>query len=42
MVPLVAEQKITAVSWNTESQTMKFEIEDGRILDMAEIDRIQI
>ena len=41
-VPLTTEQNITAVSWDAESQTLKFEIEDGRILDMAAIDRIQI
>ena len=41
-VPLTTEQSITAVSWDAESQTLKFEIEDGRILDMAAIDRIQI
>ena len=41
-VPLTTEQNITAVSWDAESQTLKFEIENGRILDMAAIDRIQI
>jgi flagellar basal-body rod modification protein FlgD len=41
-VPMLTEQAITAVSWDATASKMKFEIEDGRILDMAEIERIQI
>ena len=42
VVPMLTEQAITAVSWDATASKMKFEIEDGRILDMAEIERIQI
>jgi len=41
-VPLTTKQNITAVSWDAESQQMKFEIEDGRVLNMTDINRIQL
>jgi hypothetical protein len=41
-IPLVNEQVIKAVSWDNEIDEMKIEMEDGRVLSMADVRRVQI
>jgi hypothetical protein len=41
-VPLVNNQIIKAVSWDSDIEEMKIEMEDGRVLSMAEVGRIKI
>jgi hypothetical protein len=36
------KQKISAVSWDSEKQEMMVEMEDGSLLSMAEVGRIEI
>jgi flagellar basal-body rod modification protein FlgD len=41
VVPLVNKQTITAVSWDQEFEELKVEMEDGSVLSMAEVGRIE-
>ena len=40
-VPLVNKQLITAVSWDQETEDLKVEMEDGSVLNIAEVGRIE-
>jgi flagellar hook assembly protein FlgD len=40
-VPLVNKQLITAVSWDQTLEELKVEMEDGSVLSMAEVGRIE-
>ena len=42
VLPLMNKQKISAVSWDSEKQEMMVEMEDGSLLSMAEVGRIEI
>ena len=40
-LPLINKQVITAVSWNQTLEELKVEMEDGSVLSMAEVGRIE-
>jgi len=40
-VPLINKQVITAVSWDQTLEELKVEMEDGSVLGMAEVGRIE-
>jgi flagellar basal-body rod modification protein FlgD len=41
VVPLVNKQLIAAVSWDRESEDLKVEMEDGSVLNIAEVGRVE-
>ena len=41
VVPLVNKQLIAAVSWDRESDDLKVEMEDGSVLNIAEVGRVE-
>ena len=40
-VPLINKQMIAAVSWDAEVEDLKVEMEDGSVLGIAEVGRIE-
>jgi len=40
-LPLINKQVITAVSWDQTLEELKVEMEDGSVLSMAEVGRIE-
>lgn len=40
-VPLINRQLISAVSWDQSNESLQIEVEDGSVLGMAEVERIE-